>query len=51
MFKNPKNLPAENQHLLSESKIFETYSKGTPKSIKMEFYFAVYDEIFKKYFR
>ena len=49
MFKNPKNLPTENQDLLSESEIFETYSKGTLKSIKMESYFSVYDEIFKKY--
>tara|TARA_B100000795_G_scaffold179344_1_gene135754 strand:+ start:1027 stop:1932 length:906 start_codon:yes stop_codon:yes gene_type:complete len=49
MFKNPKNLPTENQDLLSESKTFESYSKGTLKSIKMESYFTVYDEIFKKY--
>ena len=47
MFKNPKNLPTENQDLLSESKTFNSYSKGTLKSIKMESYFSVYDEIFK----
>ena len=35
--------------MLSDSKTFESYSKSDLKSIKIESYFSVYDEIFKKY--
>jgi cephalosporin hydroxylase len=49
MFKNPKSLPTENKDWLSKSKTFESYSKSNLKSLKIESYFAAYDEIFKKY--
>jgi len=49
MFKNSKDLPIKNQDILSDSKAFESYSKSDLKSLKMESYFSVYDEIFKKY--
>ena len=49
MFKNSKDLPIKNQDMLLDSKTFESYSKSDLKSIKIESYFSVYDEIFKKY--
>ncbi len=49
MYKNPKNLPTENRDMLSGSKAFKSYSESSLRSIKIESYFSVYDEIFKKY--
>ena len=49
MFKNSKDLLIKNQDMLSGSKAFESYSKSDLKSLKMESYFSVYDEIFEKY--
>ena len=49
MYKNLKNLPTKNKDMLSDSRSFESYSKSTLKSIKIESYFSAYDEIFKKY--
>jgi len=49
MYKNPKDLPTENRNMLSGSKAFKSYSESSLKSIKIESYFSVYDEIFKKY--
>ena len=49
MYKNPKTLPIKNREMLSDSMTFESYSKSSLKSIKIESYFSAYDEIFKKY--
>jgi len=49
MYKNPKDLPTENRNMLSGSKAFKSYSESSLKSFKIESYFSVYDEIFKKY--
>ena len=49
MYKKLNELPKENQKRLSDSGSFQSYEKSSLRSIKVESYFNVYDEIFKKY--
>ena len=49
MYINSKILPEANKKLLSGSKAFQSYTKSNLRSIKIESYFNVYDEIFKNY--
>jgi len=49
MFKSFKDLPNENKELLNNSKVFDAYLKSDLRSLKIESYFNVYDEIFEKY--
>tara|TARA_B100000029_G_scaffold441293_1_gene459012 strand:+ start:864 stop:1748 length:885 start_codon:yes stop_codon:yes gene_type:complete len=49
MFKNPKDLPKENQNILNESETYKSYLESDLRSLKIETYFSVYDEILKKF--
>ena len=49
MFINPKELPAENQEILKDSETYKSYLRSNLRSLKIETYFNVYDEILKKF--
>ena len=49
MYKKFEDLPKKNQEKLKNSNVFNSYVNSDLKSLKMETYFQVYDEIFKKF--
>jgi hypothetical protein len=49
MYKDPKNIPKKNLDLISKLKIFQIYKNLKYPSLKIDTYFQVYEEIFKKY--
>ena len=49
MYKNPENTSKKNLDLNSKLKIFQIYKSLKYPSLKLDSYFQVYEEIFKKY--
>ena len=49
MYKNFVDLPKINQEVLKNSRTFKSYNASDLKSLKIETYFQVYDEIFEKF--
>tara|TARA_Y100000590_G_scaffold457136_1_gene609104 strand:+ start:60 stop:941 length:882 start_codon:yes stop_codon:yes gene_type:complete len=49
MYKNPENTSKKNLELNSKLKIFQIYKSLKYPSLKIDSYFQVYEEIFKKY--
>jgi len=49
MYKKFEDLPKKNQEKLKNSNVFNSYVNSDLKSLKMETYFQVYDEIFEKF--
>jgi len=49
MFKNPQDIPKENQEILEKYETYKSYLKSNLRSIKIETYFGVYDEVLNKF--
>jgi hypothetical protein len=49
MYKKLEDLPKSNQEILKNSNTFKSYVNSDLKSLKIESYFQVYDEIFEKF--
>ena len=49
MYKQPENIAKKNLDLNSKLKIFQIYKNLKYTSLKLDSYFQVYEEIFKKY--